>query len=194
MSRWHTRLLNNITTGINSSDPDIKKAKLATFVTDADAVAQNPRLKGLKGLNGSPDFTWTDTSTWNNNLQNGILSRDTRFGVGFTEAPRGALGHWLSIQDGKILNYQCIVASQWNAGPRDADGVPGPYEKSLEGHTLTLNPKYDPAKDPLSNKLLGPLEILRTIHSFDPCIGCAVHVTDPNGEELIKVNVSTTLR
>jgi hydrogenase large subunit len=100
----------------------------------------------------------------------------------------------LSIFGGKIQNYQCIVASQWNAGPRDAAGTPGPYEKALEGHTLTLNPKYNPATDPISNKLLGPLEILRTIHSFDPCIGCAVHVTDPNGEELIKVNVSTTLR
>ena len=101
-------------------------------------------------------------------------------GVGFTEAPRGALGHWLSIFGGKIQNYQCIVASQWNARPRDGAGIPGPYEKSLEGHTLAIPTQ--------------PLEILRTIHSFDPCIGCAVHVTDPNGEELIKVNVSTTLR
>jgi hydrogenase large subunit len=100
--------------------------------------------------------------------------------VDFTEAPRGALGHWLSIENGKIKNYQCIVASQWNAGPRDAKDIPGPYEKSLEGHTLAIPTQ--------------PLEILRTIHSFDPCIGCAVHVTDPNGEELIKVNVSTTLR
>jgi hydrogenase large subunit len=93
----------------------------------------------------------------------------------------------LSIFGGKIQNYQCIVASQWNAGPRDAersplypDGKPGPYEKSLEGHTLAIPTQ--------------PLEILRTIHSFDPCIGCAVHVTDPNGEVLIKVNVSNNLR
>ena len=153
MSRWHTHLLSNINAG-----------KLATFVTDADVVAQNPSLAGFK---------WTDTSTWNNG--NPLL-----VGVGFTEAPRGALGHWLSIFGGKIQNYQCIVASQWNAGPRDGAGIPGPYEKSLEGHTLAIPTQ--------------PLEILRTIHSFDPCIGCAVHVTDPNGEELIKVNVSTTLR
>ena len=153
ISRWHVKLLDNITAG-----------NLATFVTDADVVAQNPSLKGFK---------WTDTSTWNN-------GNPLQVGVGFTEAPRGALGHWLSIFGGKIQNYQCIVASQWNAGPRDGAGIPGPYEKSLEGHTLAIPTQ--------------PLEILRTIHSFDPCIGCAVHVTDPNGEELIKVNVSTTLR
>ena len=153
MSRWHDKLLVNIS-----------KGNLATFVTDADAIKQNPSLTGFK---------WTDTSTWN-------LGAKTRIGVGFTEAPRGALGHWLSIENGKIKNYQCIVASQWNAGPRDAYDVPGPYEKSLEGHSLAIPTQ--------------PLEILRTIHSFDPCIGCAVHVTDPNGTELIKVNVSTTLR
>lgn len=153
MSRWHTRLLKNISTG-----------NLATFLTDAEVVKQVPTLAGFK---------WVDTSTWNK----GSLSR---MGVGFTEAPRGALGHWVTIEGGKVENYQCIVASQWNAGPRDAKGVPGPYEKSLEGHTLV-----DPTQ---------PLEILRTIHSFDPCIGCAVHVTDPNGKELIKVNVYNTLR
>ena len=153
MSRWHVKLLSNISAG-----------NLGTFVTDADVVAQNPSLAGFK---------WTDTSTWNN-------GNPLQVGVGFTEAPRGALGHWLSIFGGKIQNYQCIVASQWNAGPRDGAGTPGPYEKSLEGHTLAIPTQ--------------PLEILRTIRSFDPCIGCAVHVIDPNGEELIKVNVSTKLR
>ena len=159
MSRWHERLLVNI----DPAKPGFRN-KLATFVSDADAISQNPAL--------SAAFKWTDTSTWN---ISGPLT-----GVGFTEAPRGALGHWLSIENGKIKNYQCIVASQWNAGPRDANNVPGPYEKSLEEHILAIPTQ--------------PLEILRTIHSFDPCIGCAVHVTDPNGEELIKVNVSTTLR
>ena len=153
MSRWHTRLLKNIS--VNN---------LATFVTDVDAIKQNPAL--------TQNFKWKDPLTWN---FSGPLT-----GVGFTEAPRGALGHWLSIENGVIKNYQCIVASQWNAGPRDAAGTPGPYEKALENHTLA-----DPTQ---------PLEILRTIHSFDPCIGCAVHVTNPNGEELITVNVSTTLR
>ncbi len=101
-----------------------------------------------------------------------------KVGFGFTEAPRGALGHWVKINGttGKIDNYQCIVASQWNAGPRDSGGVAGPYETALKGHVLT--------------DLKKPLEVLRTIHSFDPCIGCAVHIVDPNGEPLVQVNVN----
>ncbi|MBI5556540.1 MAG: nickel-dependent hydrogenase large subunit [Deltaproteobacteria bacterium] len=94
-------------------------------------------------------------------------------GFGFHEAPRGALSHWIVIKDDKIKNYQCVVPSTWNAGPRDKAGQPGPYEASLVG-----NPMADPEK---------PLEVLRTIHSFDPCIACAVHMLDPQGKELIKV-------
>ena len=97
-------------------------------------------------------------------------------GVGFMEAPRGALAHWIVIEDEKIANYQAVVPSTWNAGPRDAEGQDGPYEAALtDNHQL-----HDPQQ---------PVEILRTIHSFDPCIACAVHVTDPDGEELIKVKV-----
>lgn len=96
-------------------------------------------------------------------------------GAGFTEAPRGALGHWIVIEDGKIANYQAVVPSTWNAGPRDAKGQPGPYEAALVGTKL-----HDSHQ---------PLEILRTIHSFDPCIACAVHVTDAEGEELVRVKV-----
>ena len=96
-------------------------------------------------------------------------------GFGFHEAPRGALSHWIVIRDGKIKNYQCVVPSTWNAGPRDDKGKPGPYEASLVG-----NPMADP-------KL--PLEVLRTIHSFDPCIACAVHMLDPEGRELVNVRV-----
>jgi hydrogenase large subunit len=96
-------------------------------------------------------------------------------GVGFTEAPRGALAHWIVIDDGRISNYQAVVPSTWNAGPRDVAGNDGPYEAALKGHTLA-----DPKK---------PLEILRTIHSFDPCLACAVHVVDPDGEELLRVRV-----
>jgi Ni,Fe-hydrogenase I large subunit len=96
-------------------------------------------------------------------------------GAGFHEAPRGALGHWVHIKDGAIANYQCVVPSTWNAGPRDASGIPGPYEAALVG-----NPVADPEK---------PIEILRTIHSFDPCLACGVHVLDPNGQEIVKVRV-----
>ena len=130
--------------------------------------------------------------TWYNNLVANIKAGDTKTfneaqwdistwpqqaqGVGFMEAPRGALAHWIVIKDGKIDNYQAVVPSTWNAGPRDAEGQPGPYEAALQdNHQL-----YD---------VKQPVEILRTIHSFDPCIACAVHLTDPQGEELVKVKV-----
>ena len=71
------------------------------------------------------------------------------------------------IERGKIANYQAVVPSTWNAGPRDATGQPGAYEAALTGHLL-----HDPRQ---------PIEILRTIHSFDPCIACAVHVAGPRG-------------
>jgi hydrogenase large subunit len=97
-------------------------------------------------------------------------------GVGFMEAPRGALCHYIVIRDGKIDNYQAVVPSTWNAGPRDSAQQPGPYEAALmDRHHL-----HDPKQ---------PLEILRTIHSFDPCIACAVHVVDPQGEELTRIQV-----
>ncbi len=98
------------------------------------------------------------------------------FGFGMTEAPRGALGHWVHIKDGQIENYQMIVATVWNASPRDGGGVRGPYEQSLIG-----TPLHDPER---------PIEVLRTIHSFDPCMACAVHLTDLSGRELIRVRVS----
>ena len=85
-------------------------------------------------------------------------------GFGFHEAPRGTLSHWIVIRDGKIANYQAVVPSTWNAGPRDAQGQPGPYEASLKG-----NPVADVKR---------PLEVLRTIHSFDPCLACAIHMAD----------------
>ncbi len=96
-------------------------------------------------------------------------------GFGFHEAPRGTLSHWAVIEDGKIQNYQAVVPSTWNAGPRDGKGQMGPYEASLVG-----NPIADPEK---------PLEALRTIHSFDPCLACAIHTVDADGKELARVKV-----
>lgn len=90
-------------------------------------------------------------------------------GFGTHEAPRGALAHWIEIENKKIKNYQCVVPSTWNAGPRDQLGQRGAYEAALL-HT----PVADPER---------PLEILRTVHSFDPCLACAVHVVDANGRE-----------
>src|SRR5690606_4446780 len=96
-------------------------------------------------------------------------------GAGFHEAPRGALGHWVHIKNGRIVNYQCVVPSTWNAGPRDAGEARGPYEEALLG---------TPVADPTM-----PLEILRTIHSFDPCMACGVHVLDPKGREVMSIDV-----
>jgi len=88
-------------------------------------------------------------------------------GVGMTEAPRGALAHWIVIRDEKIANYQLVVPSTWNASPRDPEGQRSAYESSLIG-----TPVHDAEK---------PLELLRTIHSFDPCLACAVHLYDEKG-------------
>ena len=118
-----------------------------------------------------------DTKTFNEKLWEPSSWPKKAQGVGFMEAPRGALGHWIVIEDKKIANYQAVVPSTWNAGPRDPSGKPGAYEAALEDNHQLHDPKQ-------------PLEILRTIHSFDPCIACAVHVTDPDGEELVKVKVT----
>ena len=105
-----------------------------------------------------------DVSTFNDALwQPSSWPRHAQ-GVGFMEAPRGALAHWIVIDDAKIANYQAVVPSTWNAGPRDPQGQPGAYEAALQGHAV-----HDPKQ---------PLEVLRTIHSFDPCIACAVHLVD----------------
>jgi Ni,Fe-hydrogenase I large subunit len=110
------------------------------------------------------DSKW-DPGTWPSSAK----------GFGFHAGPRGALSHWVDIADGKISNYQVIAPTTWNAGPRDASGQPGPYEASLVG-----TPVADPTQ---------PLEILRTIHSFDPCIACAVHILDAGGDEVLEVQV-----
>jgi len=128
---------------------------------------------------------------WIQDLADNMARRDTRIhdnskwdpsswprdclGVGFLEAPRGALGHWVHISNGSIVNYQCVVPSTWNAGPRDASGNPGPYEAALVG-TPVAKPEQ-------------PLEILRTVHSFDPCMACGVHVVDATKRELARVRV-----
>jgi hydrogenase large subunit len=96
-------------------------------------------------------------------------------GVGTHEAPRGTLSHWVVVKNGKIDNYQAVVPTTWNASPRDEHGAPGPYEASLLN-----NPIADPQQ---------PLEVLRTVHSFDPCMACAVHTFDPEGKKIAKVKV-----
>ncbi len=107
-----------------------------------------------------------DPSTWPAKTQ----------GYGWLEAPRGLLGHWVQIEHGAITRYQCVVPSTWLGCPRGPDGVPGIYETALTSN----HPLLDPER---------PLEILRTVHSFDPCMACAVHVLDAKGEPVTEVRV-----
>ena len=120
---------------------------------------------------GRGDLSIADTSKW----EPSTWPREAS-GAGFHEAPRGALGHWVHIRDGVIANYQIVVPSTWNAGPRDASGQRGPYESAL-----LETPVADPEQ---------PVEILRTIHSFDPCMACGVHVVDAKRRELAYVRAS----
>jgi quinone-reactive Ni/Fe-hydrogenase large subunit len=114
-------------------------------------------------------LTWTE-------FDFDVVSKDAE-GYGLAEAPRGALGHWVKIRDGKVENYQAVVPSTWNASPRDYKNRMGAYEASLIG-TKVAKPEE-------------PLEILRTIHSFDPCIACAVHIVDTKGKSLGEFKVNT---
>jgi hydrogenase large subunit len=109
-----------------------------------------------------------DTTIWNEPKFEG-----EQRGFGFHEAPRGTLSHWVVIKDGKIANYQAVVPTTWNASPRDKKDAKGPYEASLIG-----NPVADAER---------PLEVLRTVHSFDPCLACAVHTLDVDGREIARV-------
>ena len=116
-----------------------------------------------------------DTATANMaNFEPSTWARSAK-GHGFVEAPRGALCHWIDIEDKKIKNYQCVVPTTWNASPRDPAGKIGAYEAALLD-----TPMHDPEQ---------PLEILRTIHSFDPCLACATHVLDMEGNEVTSVKV-----
>jgi Ni,Fe-hydrogenase I large subunit len=118
-----------------------------------------------KGDLKTADTDKWEPSTWPKEAQ----------GYGFHEAPRGALGHWIRIKNQKIENYQCVVPSTWNGSPRDAKGQKGPYEQALIG---------TPVAD-----LEQPIEILRTVHSFDPCMACAVHVLDAEGKAVTKIRI-----
>ncbi len=126
-----------------------------------DQLAANMKKGDKKIHNGEK---W-DPSEWPSEAQ----------GYGLYEAPRGALGHWVKIKNKKIENYQIVVPGTWNGSPRDAKGQRGPYEEALIG-------------TPVAN-IEQPVEILRTIHSFDPCMACAVHVLDPEGKQVTRIKV-----
>ncbi len=174
----------------NAQAQELVNMTLSTLDVPVDALFSTLGRTAARGL--ETKIIGDMMQTWYNNLVANIKAGDTKThnetlwdpstwprqarGVGFMEAPRGGLAHWIVIEDGIIKNYQAVVPSTWNAGPRDQNGQPGAYEAALQdNHTL--------------HDVKQPIEILRTIHSFDPCIACAVHVTDPDGEELIKVKV-----
>jgi quinone-reactive Ni/Fe-hydrogenase large subunit len=121
-----------------------------------------------------------------NDLVTNVSKGDERFftpylpkdgdGFSLSEVPRGSLSHWVRIRNGRIENFQAVVPSTWNASPKDSKGQVGAYEAALTGQKLA-----DPKK---------PLEILRTIHSFDPCLACAVHLLDPKGQEIAHLKIT----
>ena len=137
---------------VEGGDPDVGVAP----ATDEPECVAKPQLVDVDVAEGK---TWP---------------KEAR-GVGMTEAPRGALGHWIRIKDGKIENYQCVVPTTWNGSPRDPKGNIGAFEASLMD-----TPMADPNQ---------PLEIIRTLHSFDPCLACSTHVMSPDGQEMAKVTV-----
>jgi hydrogenase large subunit len=126
-----------------------------------DKLVQNIK----NGDESTANIAKWDPSTWPKEAK----------GVGMTEAPRGALGHWIKIKDGRIENYQCVVPTTWNGSPRDTAGNIGAFEASLMN-----TPMEHPDE---------PVEILRTLHSFDPCLACSTHVMSEEGAELTTVKV-----
>ncbi|MFL6247887.1 MAG: nickel-dependent hydrogenase large subunit [Thermoanaerobaculia bacterium] len=186
--------LANVLVGYASGNPLMKKwtdAALAKISAIAGVTATPAMLHSTLGRHGARAIRAAVLSElaikqWQL-LTDNILKGDTTIynkpefpkgtieGVGFHEAPRGTLSHWVVIEDGVIKNYQAVVPTTWNASPRDSSGALGPYESSL-------------LQNPIANAE-HPLEVLRTIHSFDPCMACAVHMFDPKGHNVARVKV-----
>jgi len=155
---------------------------LNTLGVDANALFSTLGRTAARGIEALA--IGERVQTWVMELVENIKNGDTQtyepykmpnsgMGVGLNDVPRGSLGHWVQIENKKIKNYQYVVPSTWNLCPRDANGKLGPVEESLIG-----TPVADPKK---------PLEVLRTVHSFDPCIACGVHVIDPDSNEVYKI-------
>ncbi|MGV3113337.1 nickel-dependent hydrogenase large subunit [Corynebacterium freneyi] len=146
-------------------------ARAVEAVTAAEYMSEVVMPQFVEGIRNG-DIDVFDASKWEPSSW-----PDECSGMAFTEVARGMLSHFTSIKDGKVSNYQAVVPTTWLAGGRDPEGNLGPYEESLaNGHPLV-----DPEQ---------PLEPIRTIHSFDPCMSCAVHVLDPEGTEIFKTVTS----
>jgi len=154
-------------TALNSTiGRTLARALESEYCSDMMVDDWNQLITNIKnGDSSTANMDKWDPSTWPKHAK----------GVGTAAAPRGGLGHWIVINDGKIENYQCVVPSTWNSSPRDVDGNIGAFEASL------MNTPVERADE--------PVEILRTLHSFDPCMACATHVMSPDGEELANVKV-----
>jgi hydrogenase large subunit len=166
---------------------DIVNSTLTTLDVPVTALFSTLGRTAARGLETKLVAGWT--MEFYNQLMTNIKNGDSRMansenldpekwpaeakGVGYMEAPRGGLAHWIVIKDGKTANYQQVVPSTWNASPRDPKGQMSAYEATLIG-----TPVADPEL---------PLEIIRTIHSFDPCLACAVHLYDEHGKHLSRV-------
>jgi len=176
----------------NKEVQDAVNGALSHLNVPVDALFSTLGRTAARGIETQLVANWT--MEFYNQLLTNIKNGDTRManmelwdpskwpaeakGVGFTEAPRGALAHWIKIKDGKTENYQQVVPTTWNASPRDPKGQKSAYESALID-----TPVADPEL---------PLEIIRTIHSFDPCLACAVHLYDEHGNHISKVsNVSS---
>jgi len=186
--------LANVLCGYAAGDPLMKKwtdAALGKISAIAKVQATPAMLHSTLGRHGARAVRTAVLSElalqqWQL-LTDNILKGDTKIfnpptfpkgeieGVGFHEAPRGTLSHWVVIDNGKIKNYQAVVPTTWNASPRDKDGKIGPYEAAL-------------LKNPVA-QAEHPLEVVRTIHSFDPCMACAVHTFDAEGKNIARVKV-----
>jgi Ni,Fe-hydrogenase I large subunit len=174
----HTRvreLINGVLSklGLGSSAVFSTLGRVAARAVEAQVLSEQLDIwfSSLKDNINAGNITIANNAKWSRSTWPASAT-----GFGATEAPRGALGHWVSISAGKISKYQCIVATQWNGSPRDAAGKRGAFEEALIN-----TPVADPSR---------PLEILRTIHSFDPCMACAVHVLDPSGKPVTQISNS----
>ncbi|CAB0739345.1 nickel-dependent hydrogenase large subunit [Corynebacterium diphtheriae] len=176
----HTRKL--VDDALRSVDMQVKDlnstagrtlARAIEAITTADQMAVDLLPAFVQGIVGG-DYEVFDSSKW----EPDTWPKEASDGFGLMEVARGCLGHYVTIEDQKVTRYQAVVPTTWLAGGRDPQGNMGPYEESLAGggHPL-LDPKQ-------------PLEPLRTIHSFDPCMSCAVHVLDVEGHEEFQVMTS----
>ena len=154
-------------TALNSTiGRTLARALESDYCSDMMLDDYNNLIQNIKnGDSSTANMDKWDPSTWPKEAK----------GVGIAAAPRGALGHWIKIKDGKIENYQCVVPTTWNGSPRDPQGNIGAFEASL------MNTPVERADE--------PVEILRTLHSFDPCLACSTHVMSADGEEQANVKV-----